>query len=100
MFSFTIEGVPFCIFVSNHANLRMKQRKVQKYAAFGSIVALGEELLDMKHGEEFCVIDQDVGISVVCALYCRSLEVYIEIITVLDNSRFYAKKGTKVYKIN
>jgi hypothetical protein len=99
MFGFEIEGVPFMVYVSEHAKRRMRERNVQKYACFGSIVALGEELLDMTHGTEFCVMDKELGISVVCGLHARGLEVSIEIITVLDNDEFYVKEGTRAYRL-
>ncbi len=99
MFSFEMEGCPITVSVSQHANMRMKQRMVNKYASFGSIVAVGEDLLDMRHGEEFCIIDKELNVSIVCAIHARGSDIDICIITVLDNHQFYVKSGTRVYKL-
>lgn len=100
MFTFEIEGIPFCVFVSTHAGIRMRQRKVNKYAAFGSIVAVGEDLLDMYDGDEFIVIDKELGISIVCGIHAKGLEIEIEIITVINEHDVFVKQGTKIYRIN
>lgn len=99
MFTCEIEGCPIAIFVSDHAELRMRQRSVQKFACYGSIIAIGEDLLDMKHGDEFCIMDKELDIAVVCGLHARGMEVSIEIITVLDSHMFFAKDGTRVFKL-
>jgi hypothetical protein len=99
MFSFTIDGVQMEILDTKHSLQRHAQRGVSKFAAYGSIVAVGEDLLDMRHGEEFCVMDRELGISIVCAMHFRGLDVFIDIITVLDDSHVYVKDGTRIYKL-
>jgi hypothetical protein len=100
MFSFQIEGVSISIGVSNHAAIRMSQRGVDKYASYGTIVALGEIILDMKNKEEFCIQDKELNIALCCAIHFDSGDIVIEIITVLDNSMFFVKAGVKVYQLN
>jgi hypothetical protein len=105
MFTFEIEGCKFGIHVSDHAIQRMRQRNVDMYAAYGSIVALGEDLLDMSNKEEFCVMDKELDISVCCAvIYERDSNgmpfIEINITTVLDNSMFFVKDGVRVFQLS
>jgi hypothetical protein len=98
-FSFEIEGVPMQVIPTAHAETRMRQRGVNKYASYGTIVALGEQLLDMKNGDEFCIMDKELGISVCCAMQYEGLDIVIYITTVLDNSKFFVKDGVQVFEL-
>lgn len=99
MFSFTIEGITMHVEVSDHAWKRMKQRKVDKFAAYGSIVALGETLLDMHNNDEFCIMDKELDIAVCCAMHMSGLDITIDIVTVLDSHMFFVKDGVQVYQL-
>lgn len=105
MFTFEIEGCPFEVVVTSHAEIRMSQRNVQKFACYGSIVSLGDRLLDMLNCEEFCIMDKELDIAVCCAVHYESDSkgmpiVEIHIITVLDSSNFYVKDGVNVYELS
>lgn len=99
-FSFTVEGITMQVEVSNHAYGRMKQRNVDQYATYGSIIALGERLLDMKNKDEFCIMDKELDIAVCCALHMDGLDITIDIVTVLDSAMFFVKDGVQVYQLN
>lgn len=98
-FSFTIDGTTMQVIPSNHALLRMRQRGIELFATYGSIVALGDKLLDMKKGEEFCIIDKELNIAVCCAIQCEGIDINVYITTVLDNSLFFVKDGVTVYEL-
>lgn len=98
-FSFIIEGITMYIEVSDHAWKRMKQRKVDKYATYGSIIALGEQLLDMKNNDEFCIMDKELDIAICCALHMSGLDITIDVVTVLDSHMFFVKQGVQVYRL-
>jgi len=91
-----IEGVPVVLEFSSHASLRLDEREVNAYEAASLVLKLGEEILDMKSGEEFGVIDRDLEIGLVCSVNVLDVDIFIDVITVLRGERIYFSRGMKV----
>lgn len=91
-----IEGIPVLLEFSSHAQQRLVERGVSHYEAASLILKLGENILDLKSGEEFGVIDRDLEIGLVCSVSVLDVDIFIDVITVLQGERIYFSKGMKV----
>ena len=96
MFECKIEGCPVTIEDTHHAINRYADRGITEYAVYGSIIAVGTAILDYPNGTEFAVIDEDINVSIVCALHASGQDITIDIITVIDTAYIWVKKGTKI----
>lgn len=90
--TFSINGQSFSIRLTDHAELRLKQRNVDLFQAIGSLLSLGEErILSYKDaGKDIMIIDKEKGFSIVAAIEGNT----IMIITVIDKGDVYVKSGT------
>ena len=75
----------------------MEQRKIDHYVVSGNILALGKEkLLSLKEEQdEFVVVDEEKNISIVASFKKNT----IRIITVIDKSKIWVKKGTSIINL-
>jgi len=85
--SFLVKDKIFNCISSNHALEMLRKRNISKYHVFGSIVSLGEKLIEYNNNNKHIMIsDDDKGITTVF-----TIENYIVvIITIID-------KGEEVY---
>lgn len=92
-----IENKTYSIRATAHALERMQQRNVNEYVVTGNIIALGPEELKrlQESGEEAIIIDEDKNISIVIGF--KSNRIYV--ITVIDKSNVFVKRGTTVKRI-
>ena len=102
--SLQICGENFKIYFSRHAVLeRCIERGVSQFAIASLVVALGEELLNLKSSEckEFAIFDDVLKEGAVCSMgYCLDEDCYeIDVITVLKTDNVWVKRGTKVLKL-
>jgi hypothetical protein len=90
--TFTIENKTYSIRLSEHAELRLKQRNIDLYQAIGSILSLGKERITDYAGSnrDIFIMDNANNFSVVCNIEYRT----ITIITVIDKADCYIKDGT------
>ena len=98
-FEFNVEGIEITISFSAHAQKRLKERQVKSYQVSGAVVMLGEEILEMKNGHEFIIIDEDLFESYVFAVHAeRSGDIIIDVITVVDTPDIWNRRGTQVLR--
>lgn len=92
MHTFTINNKTYSIRLSDHAELRLKQRNIDLFQAIGSILSLGENRITKYSGADRDIFIQDKqhNFSVVCNITART----ITIVTVIDNADCYIKNGT------
>jgi len=95
-----IEGVPIILDFSKHAQERLIERDVTAYEAASLVLKLGERILEMKNGEEFGIIDKELKIGLVCSINTLGLDVFVDIVTVLQRERIYFSRGMKVLEFN
>lgn len=96
MFECKIEGCPVTIEDTSHSISRYADRGINEYAVYGSIIALGEKILDYKDKTEFMIIDEDINVAIVCSLHANGGDITIDIITVIDKADVWVKKGTLI----
>lgn len=89
---FTIQNKTYSIRLTNHAELRLKQRNVDLYQTIGSILSLGENKIKSYSGsnKDIFIMDKENGFSIVCNIEART----ITIVTVIDKVDCYIKNGT------
>ena len=87
----------FSIRASEHAVERLTERNVDAYTATAAVIALGEAVLtDLQvTKDEAMIIDEDNGIAIVVGF--RKHTCYI--VTAMNKSRVFVKKGTRTYKL-
>lgn len=95
-----VDGEKITLEFSSHAWKRANERELSEYEVYSLIIKVGEQLLDMKDGEEFAVIDQELRNAVTCSINSRDCELYIDIITVISNDRVFISRGTKTFKVS
>jgi len=90
--TFTINQKTYSIRLSNHAQTRLQQRKIDLYQITGSILSLGEQTIETYSGnnKDLFIIDKENNFSIVCNIEHRT----ITIITVIDNCDCWVKSGT------
>jgi len=93
-----IEGIPVKLEFSSHAKERLEERDVTPYEAASLVLKLGEEILSMHSGEQFGVLDCDMGIALICSVSVLDLDIFIDVVTVLRGERIYFSRGMKVLK--
>lgn len=99
-FTFEVEGIPVTVLPSAHAGQRLNERGITGYQITGAIMMLGEEILDMKNGREFIIVDEDLNASYVFAVHAdKTGEVNIDIITVVDVTDIWNKRGTQILRL-
>lgn len=99
MFKCALDGIEIEIILSNHSRMRMAQRKISSQAVYGTIVAGLEQILDMKSGEDFVIVDRVSEATVVASVTSEGGDIYVEIITVVDNLYTYARDGQKIINL-
>jgi len=89
---FTIQNKTYSIRLTNHAELRLKQRNVDLYQTIGTILSLGEKRIIEYAGsnKDIFIMDKENGFSIVCNIELRT----ITILTVIDKVDCYIKSGT------
>lgn len=85
---------------SKHAEERADERNLEEYEVYSLILKMGENLLDLKDGEEFAIIDQESENAIICSINSRDFQLVIDIITVISNEKVYITRGTKIYKVS
>lgn len=91
-----IEGIPVILEFSSHSKKRLSERGVNPYEAASLILKLGENILNLKPGEEFGVIDRELEIGLVCSISVLDTDIFIDVITVLRGDKIYFSRGMKV----
>ena len=100
MFTMNYEGTDIEMQLTDHAASRVRQRAMVKSAVYGSIVAALDFILDFKNEQEFAVVDEDAACTVVGAVHTsKSGNINIDIVTVIDNTDVFVKKGTSIVHI-
>lgn len=98
-FEMKYDGLDILIEVKDHAMARIRQRGMVKSAVIASVVAALNFILDFKIGQELAVVDEDSACTVVAAVRSTTSEIVIEVITVIDNTDVFVKKGTAIVRI-
>jgi len=94
-----VEGEKLVINLSKHAKRRCQEREVNDYEIYSLILKVGEDLLDLKNGEEFAVIDKEQDIGIVNQIYCDNGQIYIEVVTAISNDNIWISRGTKTINV-
>ena len=92
MHTFTINGKTYSIRLSDHAELRLKQRNIDLFQAIGAILSLGENRITKYSGadKDIFIMDKEHNFSVVCNITSHT----ITIVTCIDNADCFIKDGT------
>ena len=88
------------VHITDHAWRRMDQRLINEHGIYSSILALGEELLDLKCNEEFVIIDKPNEEALVCSMECDDGRIITNVITVIDTNYVYVKEGQTIKVLN
>ena len=99
-FTFEVEGIEVNIQMSLHAIKRLNERDIKNYQVYGAVVTLGEEILDMKNGHEFIIVDEDLKASYVFGLHASPSDITIDVITVVDTQDIWNKRGTQILRLH
>ena len=95
-----VEGEKIIIEFSKHAKQRCQEREVNEYEIYSLILKVGEDLLDLKNGEQFAIVDKEQRIGIVNQIYCDNYKIYIEVVTVLSSDNVYITRGTKTINVS
>ena len=92
MNTFTINNKTYSIRLSDHAQLRLKQRNIDLFQVIGSILSLGENRITKYSGadRDIFIQDKEHNFSVVCNITSHT----ITIVTCIDNADCFIKDGT------
>lgn len=92
MHTFKIDDKTYSIRLTDHAQLRLDQRKIDLYQTIGSILSLGKSRITAYSGanKDIFIMDKTNNFSIVCNITGYT----ITIITVIDNADCYIKDGT------
>lgn len=87
-----IDKKRYSIRLSDHAKIRLKERKIDLYQAIGSLLSLGEEKIKQyqKTNRDIFIMDKEHNFSIVITFEGNT----IHIITLIDNSDCWIKSGT------
>ena len=90
--SFTIADKTYSIRLTAHAKQRLTDRNIDLYQVTGSILSLGENIIEKYSGSnrDIFIMDKENNFSIVCNITYRT----ITIVTVIDNSDCWVKNGT------
>ncbi len=94
---FTIKGKTYSIRLTKHAEKRLKQRNIDLYQAVGAILVLGEKRITAYAGSDrdVMILDNTNNFAVVINMKYRT----IVIVTVIDKTDCWVKKGTEVINL-
>lgn len=95
-----LEDEEIFVDISPHARKRMGKRDIDTNSIYGSILSMGERLLEMKNNEEFIIIDKFLDEAVVFGIGVEDFDIVVTVITVLPSSHVYAKKGQRIIDID
>lgn len=95
-FSCNICGFDVTICAANHTIRRMRERELNFQAICGSIISVGNDILDLKNGSVFIIVDNELMVNIVSAIYTNGSLITIDIITVLLLSMKYFYKFDKI----
>lgn len=93
-----IEDIP--VFVEFSRKSLEKMAETTGYEAASLVLKLGERILDMKPATQFLVIDKELGIGILCEVSAVDKDIYIDVITAVDNADIYISRGIKIFNIN
>ncbi|NBI07628.1 hypothetical protein [Senegalia massiliensis] len=99
-YQINIEGELINIDLSNHSLKRCEERGISKYEIYSLILKLGENLLDLRNGEQFAIVDKETGVGIVNQITAEYGEIFITVITAIHNDNIWISKGTKVLNVN
>jgi len=90
--SFTIFNKTYSIRLTNHAEQRLQERQIDLFQVTGSILSLGENIIEKYSGSnrDIFIMDKANNFSVVCNI----VNYTIMIVTVINNSDCWVKSGT------
>lgn len=97
MFATThIDGFDVKVNLTSHADFRMDDRNVSRFDIMNLIIQAGEELLDMRRGEEFAIVNTLSETGVVCVMNATtSGDIRIDIKTVLRSHSVFVSRNTR-----
>ena len=92
-----IKGQQYSIRATAHAVERMEQRNIDEYVVVGNIMAMGKErIVELQSkNEEAILIDDNTNTSIVFGFNGNK----VKVITVIDKSNVFVKKGTVVERL-
>ena len=90
--SFTIQNKTYSIRLTNHAEQRLNQRKLDLFQVIGSILSLGEKTITAYSGSnrDIFILDKEHNFSIVCNISACT----ITIVTVIDSIDCWIRQGT------
>lgn len=100
IYQIKIDGEVVNIEITKHASERCEERNITKYEVYSLILKMGERILDFKNGEQFAIVDKEVGIGIINQITCEDGEIYIEVITAIYNENIWISRGTKLINAN
>lgn len=95
--SFTIGNKTYSIRLTAHAKQRLTDRNIDLYQVTGSILSLGENIIEKYSGSnrDIFIMDKANNFSIVCNIENCT----IMIVTVIDSADCWVKNGTIAVKL-
>lgn len=93
-----IDGIEVKICDSMHSIERFFERfdgdETAEYDILECLEAMGPFILDLKNGQEFAIIHRAKNLMIVGGLNTCGIEVFFDLLTVVETNKFFIKKGT------
>lgn len=97
MNTFTIDGKIYSIRLTNHAELRTKQRKIDMYMVTSAILALGKTRIEQYQNSDRDILIQDLTNNFAVVITIEGNTIYV--ITCIDHCDCWSKTGTTVVNL-
>lgn len=95
----TIDGIPTTIEYTYHSIKRSRHRAVFVSVVTHMIQSAFDDILDLRDGERFIVIDNELCVSVIGALKAVGGDILISIVSVIDSAEPTNPYGTHTIAI-
>lgn len=97
------EILDFDVAISGHAEGQRVKRndkrddgvQVRRTDVFNMVQEYGHRLYDIKNGDEFSVIDSNLGVGVVCVIHQKYPNTLVVVKTILNMKNLYVTRGTE-----
>lgn len=95
-YKINIEGQDLTINLINRTRRAIKDMGLNEYPIYGTLLAMGTDLLHMKDNTNFIIIDELQNLGIVGIKDGKTIAV--DIIAVVQKENIFIKRGTKVLK--
>lgn len=94
------DGIEVELVMSANSLRVIEENNIVKSNVYAAIVSSLDFVLDYKNNTEFAVIDETLDMMVVAAVHTGGKNIFIDIITVIDNDKVFVRNGLSIVRIN